>query len=391
MSQIKDIEVFFLEYSFPKNLNYKYSGGVVENMIVPVIKITDTNNEYGIGEVTHGQFTYEPIGGLIKHFRNILIGTDIKNINQTWEKMYGSSVFWNRQGIGIGVMGGINIAMYDLLGKNLKVPVYQLLGGLNKEKIRIYASNGLFDNSDQLIKDAKKAYDNGFRIYKMRVIHPDTVINLVSAFKKEFRDRMELIVDAVQGSTSNPWSTKVSINLAKELEEHKILFFEEPCRVENLDGYKDIKQSTKLNIAGAESIPTARAFKPYLDADVFDIVQFDIATSGFTEGRRICDLAYIHNKPVAIHSWGSAISIMAGIHFGLTVPNVAFTEYCFMDHPINKELFENKKIQISNGETPKPKCNGLGVKFQDILSKKFPYKEKINTMISTDNYNIKLK
>ena len=391
MSQIKDIEVFFLEYSFPKNLNYKYSGGVVENMIVPVVKITDTNNEYGIGEVTHGQFTYEPIGGLIKHFRNILIGTDIKNINQTWEKMYGSSVFWNRQGIGIGVMGGINIAMYDLLGKNLKVPVYQLLGGLNKEKIRIYASNGLFDNSDQLIKDAKKAYDNGFRIYKMRVIHPDTVINLVSAFKKEFKDKMELIVDAVQGSTSNPWSTKVSINLAKELEEHKILFFEEPCRVENLDGYKDIKQSTKLNIAGAESIPTARAFKPYLDADVFDIVQFDIATSGFTEGRRICDLAYIHNKPVAIHSWGSAISIMAGIHFGLTVPNVAFTEYCFMDHPINKELFENKKIQISNGHTLKPNCIGLGVKFQDILSKKFPYKEKINTMISTDNNNIKLK
>ena len=81
MSQIKNIEVFFLEYPFPKNLNYKYSGGVVENMIVPVIKITDTNNEYGIGEITHGQFTYEPISGLIKHFRNMLIGTDIKNIN----------------------------------------------------------------------------------------------------------------------------------------------------------------------------------------------------------------------------------------------------------------------------------------------------------------------
>jgi len=390
MSQIKDIEVFFLEYPFPKNLNYKYSGGVVENMIVPVIKITDTNNEYGIGEITHGQFTYEPISGLIKHFRNMLIGTDIKNINQTWEKMYGSSVFWNRQGIGIGVMGGINIAMYDLLGKNLKVPVYQLLGGLNKEKIRIYASNGLFDNSDQLIKDAKKAYDSGFRIYKMRVINPDTVINLVSAFKKEFRDRMELIVDAVQGSTSNPWSTKVSINLAKELEVYKILFFEEPCRVENLDGYKDIKQSTNLNIAGAESIPTARAFKPYLDADVFDIVQFDIATSGFTEGRRIADLAYVHNKSLAIHSWGSAISIMAGLHFSLTIPNSAFTEYCFMDHPINDDLFEDGKLTITNGYVQNPKTYGLGIKFNEKIISKYPYREKINTMISTAEEDIKL-
>tara|TARA_B100001113_G_scaffold103435_1_gene83798 strand:- start:1052 stop:2227 length:1176 start_codon:yes stop_codon:yes gene_type:complete len=391
MSKVKKIEIFFLEYPFPKKLNYKYSAGVVENMIVPVVKLTDSNNNYGLGEITHGQFTHEPITGLIKHFSDLLKNSETENINQAWEKMYGSSVFWNREGIGIGVMGGINIAMYDLLGKRMQIPTYKLLGGVQKEKIRIYASNGLFDNSRQLLEDAKKAYSLGFRVYKMRVINPDTILGLVKAFNKKFKNKMQLIVDAVQGSAANPWATKVSINLAKKLEKEEIVFLEEPFRVENLKGYKDIKKFTLLNIAGAESIPTARAFKKYLDEDVFDILQFDIATSGFTEGRRICDLAYIHNKPVAIHSWGSAISIMAGIHFGLTVPNVAFTEYCFMNHPINKELFENKKIQISNGETPKPKCNGLGVKFQDILSKKFPYKEKINTMISTDNYNIKLK
>ena len=391
MSKIKKIEVFFLEYPFPKKLNYKYSAGVVENMIVPVVKLTDSNNNYGLGEITHGQFTHEPIIGLIKHFSDLLKNSETENINQAWEKMYGSSVFWNREGIGIGVMGGINIAMYDLLGKRMQIPTYKLLGGVQKEKIRIYASNGLFDNSRQLLEDANKAYSLGFRVYKMRVINPDTILGLVKAFNKKFKNKMQLIVDAVQGSAANPWATKVSINLAKKLEKEEIVFLEEPFRVENLKGYKDIKKFTLLNIAGAESIPTARAFKKYLDEDVFDILQFDIATSGFTEGRRICDLAYIHNKPVAIHSWGSAISIMAGIHFGLTVPNVAFTEYCFMNHPINKELFENKKIQISNGETPKPNCNGLGVKFQDILSKKFPYKEKINTMISTDNYNIKLK
>ena len=391
MSKVKKIEIFFLEYPFPKKLNYKYSAGVVENMIVPVVKLTDSNNNYGLGEITHGQFTHEPIIGLIKHFSDLLKNSETENINQAWEKMYGSSVFWNREGIGIGVMGGINIAMYDLLGKRMQIPTYKLLGGVQKEKIRIYASNGLFDNSRQLLEDAKKAYSLGFRVYKMRVINPDTILGLVKAFNKKFKNKMQLIVDAVQGSSANPWATKVSINLAKKLEKEEIVFLEEPFRVENLKGYKDIKKFTLLNIAGAESIPTARAFKKYLDEDVFDILQFDIATSGFTEGRRICDLAYIHNKPVAIHSWGSAISIMAGIHFGLTVPNVAFTEYCFMNHPINKELFENKKIQISNGETPKPNCNGLGVKFQDILSKKFPYKEKINTMISTDNYNIKLK
>jgi len=391
MSKIKNIEVFFLEYPFPKELNYKYSGGLVENMIVAIIKVTDSNNNYGIGEVTHGQFTHQPIIGLTKHFRDMLIGTDAGNINQIWEKMYGSSVFWNRQGIGIGVMGGINIALYDLLGKNLKLPVYQLIGGLNKKRIRIYASNGLFDNKEQLIADAQKAYDLGFRVYKMRVVEPALIIELVSAFKKEFKSRMDLIVDAVQGSTSNPWATKVSINIAKKLEEYQILFFEEPCRVENLNGYKEIKNSTNLNIAGAESIPTARAFKPYFENNVFDIVQFDIATSGFTEGRRIADMAYVYNKPLAIHSWGSAISIMAGLHFSLSIPNAAFTEYCFMDHPINKSLFENEKIDISDGYIEPPDTYGLGIKFDESLTNEFPYKDKINTMILTNDEDIGLK
>ena len=390
MSKIKNIEIFFLEHPFEESLNYKYSGGLVENMIVPIVKITDTEGSYGLGEITHGQFTHRPIIGVIEHFREVLKNTNIENINESWERMYGSSVFWNRQGLGIGVMGGINIAMYDLLGKKLKLPVYQLLGGLNKNKIRIYASNGLFEKSENLIKDARKAFSLGFKVYKMRVIDPSTVIDLVKAFKNEFKDSMDLIVDAVQGSTANPWATKVSLNLARELEKYNILFFEEPCRVENIDGYKEIKNSTTTNIAGAESIPTARAFKPYLEASVFDILQFDIATSGFTEGRRICDLAYIYNKPVAIHSWGSAISIMAVIHFALTIPNSAYTEYCFMDHPINKYLFENEKIIITDGYVDAPKNYGLGVKFDENLISRFPYKEKINTMILTSNNDIKL-
>ena len=186
MSSIDNVEVFFLEYPFPKNLNYQYSAGLVENMIVGLIKVTDDQGDYGLGEVTHAQFTHKPIVGLIDHFKDILRGMDVSNINQAWEKMYGSSVFWNRQGVGIGVMGGINIALYDLLGKKLKLPVYKLLGGLNRNRVKIYASNGLFSNSEDLINDASKAYDLGFRIYKMRVVDPETVVSIVSDFKKQF-------------------------------------------------------------------------------------------------------------------------------------------------------------------------------------------------------------
>ena len=81
---------------------------------------------------------------------------------------------------------------------------------------------------------------------------------------------------------------------------------------------------------------------------------------------------------------------MAGIHFALTIPNSAYTEYCFMDHPINKYLFENEKIIITDGYVDAPKNYGLGVKFDENLVSRFPYKEKINTMILTSNNDIKL-
>ena len=91
------------------------------------------------------------------------------------------------------------------------------------------------------------------------------------------------------------------------------------------------------------------------------------------------------NKPAAIHSWCNKIMVESS----RPVPNEA-TEYCFMDHPINKNYLKIK-IKITNGCTPKPNGHGLGVLFKDVLSKKFQYKEKINTMISTDNDEIKLK
>ena len=87
MAKIKNIEIFFLEYPFPKKLNYKYSAGLVENMIVPIIKVTDNENDYGLGEVTHGQFTHKPIIGLVNHFNDLLKGTDIENHANVWPEI----------------------------------------------------------------------------------------------------------------------------------------------------------------------------------------------------------------------------------------------------------------------------------------------------------------
>jgi len=385
---ISNIELFCLRYKFPPAIHYEYSGGVVENQDVALVRVTCDNGEYGLGEITHGQYCYHPIAGLVEHFKELLVGQPVLEINRAWEMMYGSSVFWNRQGVGIGAMGGINIAMYDLAGKLLGVPVYQLLGGLVRSRSRVYASNGLFRDPEPLLADARRASRFGFTAYKMRVITPETVIPLVAAFK-EAMPEMDLIVDAVQGSCSVPWSISVSKQIAKQLERYNVLWFEEPCRVENIEGYVEMRRSTSLNIAGAESLPTAEAFKPYLDREAFGLVQFDNATSGFTEGLRIANLAAAHQRPVAIHSWGSIVSALAGLHLSLVIPNCAITEYSFMDHPLN-DLLSVEPIRPHNGYIEAPKTVGLGVKFDESLLKVFPYVPSANTMISAAERDIQL-
>jgi L-alanine-DL-glutamate epimerase-like enolase superfamily enzyme len=389
VSRIARIEPVFLRYRFPPGLRYEYSAGIVENMDAALLRVWAEDGSHGLGEVTHGAFCYEPVIGLAQHFERLLQGHPVCEINRAWELMYQSSVFWNRQGIGIGVMGGIDIALHDLLGKQRGLPVHQLLGGPVRSRIRLYASNGLFREPQPLLRDIARAQARGFTAYKLRVADPAGIIGQMSAARAAFGDRLDLIVDAVQGSNAVPWAVSVSQQMAAALEPFGILWFEEPCRVEDIDGYAFLKQATRVNIAGAESIPTALAFRPYLERDTFDLVQFDIATAGISEGRRIADLAALWRKPVAIHSWGSMVSIMAGVHLGLTLPNCALSEYCFMDHPMNEPLSVAPFV-LEDGCLAAPETPGLGVHLDDATIAAFPYVPSANTMVSTAERDILL-
>src|SRR5450631_4442927 len=136
--KIAQIEVFFLRYKYPDQLRYEFTGGRVETLDLALIRVVSEAGEYGLGELTFGQFTYEPIVGLVAHFERLLKGHPIAEITRAWELMYRSSAFWNRAGLGISVMGGINMAMYDLLGKTRGVAVHELLGGAVRARARVY-------------------------------------------------------------------------------------------------------------------------------------------------------------------------------------------------------------------------------------------------------------
>jgi L-alanine-DL-glutamate epimerase-like enolase superfamily enzyme len=387
--KVARIEVFFLRYTYPSHLRYRFTGGQVDNIDAAIVRVTAENGEYGIGELTFGQFVYEGVVGLVAQFDRLLQGHPVDEPVRAWEIMYLSSVFWNRAGIGIAVMGAINMALYDLLGKLHGLPVHALLGGAVRAHARIYASNGLFDSPDQLAADVKRAQAAGFTAYKLRVISTATIIEQVTAFRDTVGSSMDLMVDAVQGGCAVPWSQGVARQLARDLEPFSPSWLEEPVRVENIDGYVDVRRQSRVNIAGAESIPTAHAFREYLERGAFDILQFDIATAGFTEGTRIGHLAAVYQVPVALHSWGTIVSIMAGVHLALAMPNCAITEYNFTEHPLN-DLMLAQPIRIEDGHLAAPTVPGLGLTFDPALAQKYPYRVTPNTMTSIEEKDIQL-
>jgi L-alanine-DL-glutamate epimerase-like enolase superfamily enzyme len=387
--KIAQIEVFFLRYKYPDQLRYEFTGGRVETLDLALIRVVSEAGEYGLGELTFGQFTYEPIVGLVAHFERLLKGHPIAEITRAWELMYRSSAFWNRAGLGISVMGGINMAMYDLLGKTRGVAVHELLGGAVRARARVYASNGLFGSSEPLIADLKRAQAAGFDAYKLRVVSTETIIDQATAFRDTVGSTMDLMVDAVQGAISVPWSLGVARKLAKDLERFDPAWLEEPVAIENLDGWASVRNQTTINIAGAESIPTAFAFRPYLERGAFDVLQFDIATAAFTEGTRIGHLAAVFGVPVALHSWGTIVSIMAGVHMALSMPNCAITEYNFTEHPLN-DLLLAEPLRIVDGHIEAPKAPGLGLKFDPAWVGNFPYEATPNTLTLVEDTDIQL-
>lgn len=386
---IARIEPLLLRYPFPPELGYRHAGGLVENMDAVLVRVTGDTGDYGLGEITFGQHASDPVVGLLRHFARLLEGFPVKEINRAWELMYQSTRFWNRQGIGIAVMGGIDIALHDLVGKLLQVPVYQLLGGLARSRIRVYASHGLHTTVEPLVADAMRARDFGFTAYKMRITNPETIVPMVAALRRAVGKSMDIMVDAGEAGGVVPWSVSISQKIARALEPFDVLWLEEPARVENLEGYLEIQRATTINIAGAESLPTAQAFRRYLDQGAFDVVQFDIATAGFTEGRRIASLAALHEKPIAIHSWGTCVSILAGVHFGLATPNCAITEYNFTEHPFN-DLLSVQPVRPRDGHIDAPDLPGLGVRFDDSLLEKFPYTPGKNTMMLAEEKDLAL-
>jgi len=317
----------------------------------------------GFGEIglAYGKSKYGGLGQT-KDFASMLIGRDPMETEANWEMMQ-RMTFWGQANGGGGIvisaaMSALDIAMWDIKGKALNVPVYQLLGGKTNPKIRAYASQLQFDwdevhrnivTPDQYAEATRKAMAQGYTAIKVdpicvkpdggyaREAKPDpnwrlrgalssNVLDLAYARVKAMREAggagMDIIIELHAFTDTN-----TSIQLGKKLEPLGIYYYEEPTQSMNIKCMKEIRAKLDMNIASGERLYTRWSFREYLEERALQVIQPDLCVAGgFTEVKKICDMANIYDVGVQLHVCGGPIATAATLQLEAVIPNFLIHE-----------------------------------------------------------------
>ena len=297
----------------------------------------------------------------IKEVEPYLIGKDPRHIIHHWQAIY-RHAFYRGGPILTSALSGIDHALWDIKGKLLNVPVYELFGGPTRNRVRVY---GRAANAEEM-KQRKK---EGFTVIKTGVAkkNPANIVenpkfikyasDNFASLREAGGDDMDIAID-FHGAIS-PQTAKV---LIKELEQYQPMFIEEPCQAQNVDTMVDIARGTHLPIATGERIFTKWGFREILEKGAASIVQPDLChAGGITEGRLIAGMAEAYYVPIAPHNPMGPISLAVGLNLAASVPNFLVQEQVSLGEGYLKTPFKLEK----DGSVLIPRGPGLGIELDE--------------------------
>ena len=372
--KIVKIESFVLTDRLKENF-YFSQWGYSERRICIVKIITDTGI-IGWGE---GYGPAEVIQAGIKLLEPILIDKDPIEHETLWFEMYRKTLDFARRGVLVASISAIDIALWDIKGKALNLPVNTLLGGKFRSKMMPYATGLYFSETDphgeNIAQEAKGYVDQGFKAIKMKVglSIPDDVKRVISV-RKAIGPKIKLMVDA-----NHAYSLREAVELAKLIEPYDISWFEEPVSPEFYDQYRELRSKTSIPIAGGECEYLRYGFQQLLKNQSVDILQVDICSAGgLTEAKRIATLASTYGIEIIPHTWGSGIAFHAALHFISNLEQIPgrlkapdfYIEYDRTENGI-RDLLTYPKMEMKDGYIEVPTKPGLGIEVNEDVIKKF--------------------
>lgn len=364
------------------------------NYVWNLVKIETDEGLSGIGEAYWGH----GVEKIILDMAPLLIGENPFNIEYLFNKlMRMMSGQGSMAGTVVTAISGIELALWDLLGKSLNVPVYRLLGGRFRDRIKLYADCGQGEqpNAKSWTQRVKKALSNGFQAVKLDI---DNIGVKYSVQQKERGDipwttahrsrisnkELSLIVDLI-GAVRNEigpdidlavdchWNYAVSdaIRLIEVLEPFQLMWIEDPVPPENTEAMGKVSRSSSVPICTGENLYTCYGFRDLIVNQGSHIVQPDIPkVGGLMEAKRIAHLADLYYMHIAIHNVSSPIATMAAAHVCATMRNFLIMEYHSLDVPWWEDLADYDEPIIKNGFIKVPEGAGFGIKLNESVARK---------------------
>ncbi len=357
-----------------------------------IVEIHTDAGIVGIGETdTNPWVARECVRAIGSHcmglgLEEMLLGGDPMQPEALWRKLYSGSKMTGRRGALICAMGAIDMALWDIKGKALGVPIHTLLGGAVKEFLTPYASllptgKTVNDYRDSLVEKARQAQAFGYTAGKMEVCisgpyahngiqESDAhIVEIVAACREAVGPDFTMMVDVAYC-----WpDARQALRVIERLAPYDIYFLETPIDMDDLDGYAYLHDYSPIPIAAGEWQNTHWEFLDLADRGKLDVLQPDVGrVGGFTEARKVVEIALDRGRRVVPHCWKSGIGIAASAHLSAAAPCCPYIEYLpaeLSESALRRELTVDE-LALTNGRLPLPQKPGLGVELnREALAK----------------------
>ncbi len=331
----------------------------------------------GLGEVS--PMNTRVLEAVVRHsLAPIVVGKNPLDVGRIWDEMLHATYKLGTAGSQPEAMAGVDIALWDILGKVAGLPIYELLGGKRKDKVRLYASigNGAQNAVADQVRKAHEAASQGYTAVKMRMewssrasdVDPAKDWELVSTVRKELGDKLDLYYDA-----NNGFSVATAIRIGRRFQDElNVLHFEEPLAQHDYAGYAEVCAALDMAVAAGEHEYTLWQFRDLIERARVDVVQPDLVkAAGLSECVRIAHLAQAHGKVLVPHQTQQTVGHTANVHFLAAFDNSAHAqEYSWVPERAAKlwTLFK-QDLSPKGGYAPVPDGPGLGLELDETAMK----------------------
>jgi len=368
---------------------------VLKTRSASLVEIHTDTELVGIGETLAGYHVPEIVPEIVEFFKPILIGLEDDQINPRllWQRMYRCANFWARVGLGAEVIAGIEGALWDLKGKMMQQPVYELLGGRLHDRLPCYATGCESPYPwGELLRKVDLYREAGFNAVKFGAgwynhetgedfvgnsvqTWVDMESEKVATLRKHVGNDFSIGLDGHMGNvdeSKRAWDLATASAVLKALEPYDVLFFEEPLDYRDTSAYSELCRTTSIQVAGGEVLMTREEFQRFADARGFDIAQPDASIVGIWALLDIARMFAVQGKRLAPHGWASGPAIMQNIHAAFACPNIAILEIPPLPGGLHTDIYA-EGYRFEDGYILPPETPGLGVRLTDQIKNKYPF------------------